>query len=214
MRAALDERDVERDPLRQFARWFDAAVAAQVPEPNAMTLATVDAERPALGAHRAAEGRRRARLHVLHELREPQGARARRAARGGAALLLARARAPGPHRRRRRAASTPRSPTRTSASARGCRGSARGRRRRASRCPIARRSRRASPRPSGAIPDEAVPRPPHWGGYRAASPTSFEFWQGRALAAARSHRLPPRRTRTGASGGSRRDAALRPQSAR
>ena len=40
-RAALDERDVDPDPFHQFARWFDEAVAAQVPEPNAMTLATV-----------------------------------------------------------------------------------------------------------------------------------------------------------------------------
>jgi len=43
-RAALDEGDVAADPLRQFARWFDEAVAAQVPEPNAMTLATVGAD--------------------------------------------------------------------------------------------------------------------------------------------------------------------------
>jgi pyridoxine/pyridoxamine 5'-phosphate oxidase len=42
-RAVLDERDVDPDPFRQFARWFDEAVAAQVPEPNAMTLATADA---------------------------------------------------------------------------------------------------------------------------------------------------------------------------
>ena len=48
LRAALDERDVQRDPFRQFARWFDEAVAAQLPEPNAMTLATVgDDGRPA-----------------------------------------------------------------------------------------------------------------------------------------------------------------------
>lgn len=43
-RAALGERDVAADPIAQFARWFDEAVAAQVPEPNAMTLATVDAD--------------------------------------------------------------------------------------------------------------------------------------------------------------------------
>jgi len=47
-RASLDEHDVDRDPLRQFARWFEEAVAARVPEPNAMTLATVGADgRPA-----------------------------------------------------------------------------------------------------------------------------------------------------------------------
>ncbi|HEY5862085.1 MAG TPA: pyridoxamine 5'-phosphate oxidase family protein, partial [Casimicrobiaceae bacterium] len=43
-RAALDERDVDRDPFRQFARWFDEAVAAGASEPTAMTLATVDAD--------------------------------------------------------------------------------------------------------------------------------------------------------------------------
>ncbi len=39
-RARLTEADVDDDPLRQFARWFDEARAAQVHEPNAMTLAT------------------------------------------------------------------------------------------------------------------------------------------------------------------------------
>ncbi len=46
--AALGERDAAPDPFDQFARWFDEAVAASLPEPNAMTLATVDATgRPA-----------------------------------------------------------------------------------------------------------------------------------------------------------------------
>lgn len=39
-RAALSEGDVANDPMVQFARWFDDAVAAQVNEPNAMCLAT------------------------------------------------------------------------------------------------------------------------------------------------------------------------------
>jgi pyridoxamine 5'-phosphate oxidase len=42
-RAALGEHDVAGNPFDQFARWFDEAVAAGIPEPNAMTLATVDA---------------------------------------------------------------------------------------------------------------------------------------------------------------------------
>lgn len=37
---ALDETDVDRDPIRQFAAWYDAAVAAGVPEAEAMTLST------------------------------------------------------------------------------------------------------------------------------------------------------------------------------
>lgn len=41
--ASLCESDVLADPIAQFARWFDEAVTAQVPEPNAMSLATVGA---------------------------------------------------------------------------------------------------------------------------------------------------------------------------
>jgi pyridoxamine 5'-phosphate oxidase len=39
-KGTLDESTVEADPLLQFERWFDAALAARLPEPNAMTLAT------------------------------------------------------------------------------------------------------------------------------------------------------------------------------
>jgi pyridoxamine 5'-phosphate oxidase len=42
-RAELDEATAAPDPMAQFALWLDQAVAAQVPEPNAMTLATVGA---------------------------------------------------------------------------------------------------------------------------------------------------------------------------
>src|SRR5262245_66260237 len=38
----LDPADCDADPLVEFRRWFDAAVAAQLPTVNAMTLATVD----------------------------------------------------------------------------------------------------------------------------------------------------------------------------
>ena len=40
-RAELDESASHADPLEQFRRWFDEALASGVPEPNAMTLATV-----------------------------------------------------------------------------------------------------------------------------------------------------------------------------
>jgi pyridoxamine 5'-phosphate oxidase len=39
---SLDERDVDRDPLKQFGVWMVEAIHAQVPEPTAMTLATAD----------------------------------------------------------------------------------------------------------------------------------------------------------------------------
>ena len=41
--AELSASDVNPNPLVQFASWFKQAQDAQVPEPNAMTLATVDA---------------------------------------------------------------------------------------------------------------------------------------------------------------------------
>lgn len=39
----LDEQASAADPLQQFQRWFEQALKAQLPEPNAMTLATVGA---------------------------------------------------------------------------------------------------------------------------------------------------------------------------
>ncbi|VWD59896.1 pyridoxamine 5'-phosphate oxidase [Burkholderia contaminans] len=43
-RASLDEADVTHDPFAQFDRWFKEALAAKLPEPNTMTLATVGAD--------------------------------------------------------------------------------------------------------------------------------------------------------------------------
>lgn len=37
----LSETDADRNPFKQFQVWFDQALAAQLPEPNAMTVATV-----------------------------------------------------------------------------------------------------------------------------------------------------------------------------
>jgi pyridoxamine 5'-phosphate oxidase len=39
----LDETDVDADPFKQFHAWMRESIEAQVPEPTAMTLATVDA---------------------------------------------------------------------------------------------------------------------------------------------------------------------------
>ena len=40
--AALSRADSDLLPSKQFAKWLEEAIAAQLPEPNAMTLATVD----------------------------------------------------------------------------------------------------------------------------------------------------------------------------
>lgn len=55
--AGLDEKDLEKDPFRQFDKWFQEAQAAKVPEPNAMTLATA-----------TPEGRPHARTVLLKEV--------------------------------------------------------------------------------------------------------------------------------------------------
>ncbi len=38
----LAEKDLARDPFRQFEKWFQEAEAAKLPEPNAMVLSTAD----------------------------------------------------------------------------------------------------------------------------------------------------------------------------
>ena len=43
-RAALDEEASDADPLKQFEAWLAQALDAKLPEPNAMTLATVGAD--------------------------------------------------------------------------------------------------------------------------------------------------------------------------
>lgn len=40
---ALDETQSQTSPIEQFRLWFNEALEAKIPEPNAMTLATVDA---------------------------------------------------------------------------------------------------------------------------------------------------------------------------
>ena len=55
-----------------------------------MALATATRRRPPVGAHGAAQGRRRARLRLLHQLRQPQGARDGRDRPRQPAVLLAR----------------------------------------------------------------------------------------------------------------------------
>ncbi len=43
-KAELNEEASQADPLKQFEQWLQQALAAQLPEPNAMTLATVGSD--------------------------------------------------------------------------------------------------------------------------------------------------------------------------
>ena len=177
-RASLDERQVSTDPFDQFSRWLDEARAADLPEVNAMTLATV-----------ARDGRPQARI-VLLKAFDPRGfvfftnthsakgealrenpnaallfhwvALERQVRIEGRAQPAAEAEADAyfasrPRESRIGAAASPQSSTI------------------ADRAWLEARFAELDAR----YPDDApIPRPPHWGGYRVV-PDRFEFWQGR-----------------------------------
>jgi len=44
MEAGLSEGDLDADPIRQFQQWYEEAIGTGIPEPNAMSLATVAAD--------------------------------------------------------------------------------------------------------------------------------------------------------------------------
>jgi pyridoxamine 5'-phosphate oxidase len=44
MEHGLQEQELDPDPIRQFQRWFEETIAQDIPEPNAMALATVDGQ--------------------------------------------------------------------------------------------------------------------------------------------------------------------------
>jgi len=179
-RATLDETSVEADPLRQFEHWFREAVDSKMPEPNAMTLATVDAD-----------GNPSARIVLLKGADERgftfftnYASRKGRdlAARARAALLFywpeleRQIRIEGAVTRVDAGESTQYFAGRPRPSQLGAWASPQsmpidGRSELEARfAEVAERYRDAS---------APVPRPAHWGGYRLV-PDLLEFWQGRA----------------------------------
>jgi pyridoxamine 5'-phosphate oxidase len=177
-RAALDERDVDPDPFVQFAAWLDDALASQALEPSAMTLATVDAEgKPAARVVllKAVDGRGL----VFFTNRDSRKGRDL-AAHGHAALVFF-----WPELERQvRVEGAVEVTGDVEADAYFAR------RPRLSRL-AAIASPQSSPIPDRSwlearfdelaerYPQDTVPRPPRWGGYRVI-PAAFEFWQGRA----------------------------------
>ena len=176
-RARLDEKDVLDDPLELFAAWFEQALAADVGEPNAMTLATV-----------SAEGAPSARIVLLkgvdaegfvfftdHRSRKAQEVEANRRV----ALVFywpeleRQVRVTGSVERVSRGETETYFATRPLGSRIGAWASVQS-----SVIPdretLDRRVSEAGERFAGGD----VPAPPHWGGYRV-SPVEIEFWQGR-----------------------------------
>jgi pyridoxamine 5'-phosphate oxidase len=176
-RAALDERGADPDPFRQFDRWFHEAVAAALPTPNAMTLASVGAAgRPAarIVLLKGAD----ARGFVFHTNYLSRKGRELGVGAGVALLffwaeLERQVRIEGAMERVSAEESDAYFATRPRDSQLGAWASPQS-------DPITGRPwleakyAAASARFGG-----TVPRPPHWGGLRVV-PDRFEFWQGRA----------------------------------
>jgi pyridoxamine 5'-phosphate oxidase len=176
-RARLDEKDVSRDPIDEFARWFAEAQAAAVEEPNAMTLATA-----------TPDGRPSARVVLLKgfddrgfvfftDYRSRKGEELEANPHAALAFywgeLERQVRIEGRVTRTSMEESERYYGTRPMGSRLGAWASHQSR-------PIDSRAeleadlREVERRFSGSD----VPLPPHWGGYRL-SPDTFEFWQGR-----------------------------------
>jgi pyridoxamine 5'-phosphate oxidase len=179
-RAALTETDVDPNPFRQFDRWLSEAIRAEVPEPTAMTLATVDAK-----------GRPAARI-VLLKGADADGfvfftnydSRKGRelAVRPEAALLFhwveleRQVRVEGMVTKVTGAVSDGYFASRPRDSRIGAWASPQSQ-----TIPDRMWLERefAAARQRWSTTGQDVPRPPHWGGYRL-TPTSLEFWQGRS----------------------------------
>jgi len=174
-REQLDEAAVHPDAIAQFVRWFDAAVAARVPEPTAMTLATV------------ADGQPSARIVLLKAVDAAgfvfftnyDSRKGRELAAAPRAALLffwpeleRQVRIEGDVAKVSAPESDAYFASRPRASQIGAWASPQ------SRAIADRTVLERSYAEEEARYAEGVPRPPHWGGYRLR-PLTLEFWQGR-----------------------------------
>ena len=174
-REQLDEAAVHPDAIAQFVRWFDAAVAARVPEPTAMTLATV------------ADGQPSARIVLLKGVDAAgfvfftnyDSRKGRELAAAPRAALLffwpeleRQVRIEGDVAKVSAPESDAYFASRPRASQIGAWASPQ------SRAIADRTVLERSYAEEEARYAEGVPRPPHWGGYRLR-PLTLEFWQGR-----------------------------------
>lgn len=178
-RASLSETDVDPDPLRQFQSWLQEAITAEVPEPTAMTLATVGASGAPAARIVLLKGFDAAGFVFFTNYQSRKGLELETHAE--AALLFYWVEL----ERQVRIDGVASKVAAEESDAYF-----------ASRPRLARLGAWASPQ-SRLIPDRAwlerefaavqdrlaraddrVPRPPHWGGFRVA-PAAIEFWQGR-----------------------------------
>lgn len=175
--AGLLEKDLAKNPFRQFEKWFQEAEAAKVPEPNAMTLATTGRDgRPSARTvllkgcdgrgfvfytnYESRKGRELA-ANARASLLFPWIAMERQVLVEGTVSRVSREEADAYFHSRPRASQLAAwaSPQSTVI---------------AGRAVIEEGYREVEKKYEG----REVPLPPHWGGYRVA-PETVEFWQGR-----------------------------------
>jgi len=178
-RATLDETAVEPDPVRQFALWFEAAIEAQMPEVNAMTLATVDRDLRPSARIVLLKGFDDAGFVFFTNYASRKGEAL--AAHPAAALLFHWVELERQVRIEGRVGKVE-APESDAYFAQRPRGSRLGARASPQSQPIADRAAlealfEAEERTHRDTGDQ-VPRPSYWGGYRL-HPDTFEFWQGR-----------------------------------
>ena len=173
----LSRADVLADPLEQFTRWFDEACGAPVQEPNAMTLATVDAAGQPAARTVLLKGIDRRGLTFYTNLESRKAGEL--AVNAKAALLFWWP----PHARQVRFEGTIEPVADAEADAYFAarpRGSQIGAWASAQSSVIADRAalEAAEQEIVARFAGDPVPRPPFWGGYRLV-PERVEFWQGR-----------------------------------
>jgi pyridoxamine 5'-phosphate oxidase len=177
MRAGLSESDADRDPMRQFERWFEDALRAKLPLPNAMTLATV-----------SRDGAPAARVVLLKGVEHGgfvfytnyRSRKAREIGERAQACLVflwsdleRQVRITGRVEKVDAADSDAYFVTRPAGSRLSAWASEQSEKV-ASRAVLEQAMAEVKARYG-----DSPPRPPHWGGYRV-TPTEIEFWQGRA----------------------------------
>lgn len=176
-RASLAEGDVAADPIAQFLAWFDDAQAAELREPNAMTLATATPDGAPSARIVLLKGVDERGFVFYTDYRSRKGEEL--AANPRAALVFhwaeleRQVRVTGTVARVAREESEAYYRTRPVGSRIGAWASHQSR-------PIAGRAELEAREAELAhrYADGDVPLPPHWGGYRVA-PETVEFWQGR-----------------------------------
>lgn len=176
-RFGLLEADAHHDPVEQFRRWFEEALAADLHEPNAMTVATA-----------TPDGRPSARVVLLKGFdgrgfvfyTNYDGRKGRELEQNPCAALLfywpeleRQVRIEGRARRLSEDESDAYFASRPRGSRLGAVASQQSR-------PVGSRERLEERLEASEAGHEGreVPRPDFWGGYRV-EPESFEFWQGR-----------------------------------